>query len=197
MNFAILLSMQVKRLKEISKISLGYSFRVKIEHKNNGNMLVVSAKDIKDNFIISNSDHLTKISHPIYEDRLVKKDDILLSNRGYFKAGVFSLEKNTIAASSVYILRIKKDVVLPEYLVIWINSKKGQNEINKNTTGTMIKTILKSELENIKIEIPIMEKQEKIIELNKIKIELKDKLKKKEQIFENIFQGTLSKTINK
>lgn len=160
-------------------------------------MLVVSAKDIKDNFIISNSDHLTKISHPIYEDRLVKKDDILLSNRGYFKAGVFSLEKNTIAASSVYILRIKKDVVLPEYLVIWINSKKGQNEINKNTTGTMIKTILKSELENIKIEIPIMEKQKKIIELNKIKIELKDKLKKKEQIFENIFQGTLSKTINK
>lgn len=197
MNFAILLSMQVKRLKEISKISLGYSFRVKIEHKNNGNMLVVSAKDIKDNFIISNSDHLTKISHPIYEDRLVKKDDILLSNRGYFKAGVFSLEKNTIAASSVYILRIKKDVVLPEYLVIWINSKKGQNEINKNTTGTMIKTILKSELENIKIEIPIMEKQKKIIELNKIKIELKNKLKEKEQIFENIFQGTLSKTINK
>lgn len=191
------MQIEIKKLKDIVSISLGYSFRGKIENDERGNISVVNAKDIKDNFIISNKIELIKINHPEYQDRLIREGDILLSNRGYFKASVFDLDKNTIGASSIYILKLKSDIILSEYLAIWINSRYGQNKINKNTTGSMIKTILRSDLENLKIDIPKLKEQEKIIELYKNKIELKKKLEEKEKIIENIFQGALSKIINK
>jgi len=60
-----------------------------------------------------------------------------------------------------------------------------------------IKTILKTNLENIEIDIPDLDNQQKIIELSRSKNILIDKIKQKEKILNNIFQGTLTKIINK
>lgn len=185
-----------KKLKDITTVQMGYTFRGAIKNNDDGNMFVISAKDVRNNFIITNKG-LKKIDHPINENRLLKEDDVILSNRMYFKASVVDIDENTIAASSIYVLRVDKKIILPEYLALWINSHKGQSVLDRNSTGMTIKTILKTNLENIEIDIPDLDNQQKIIELSRAKNILIDKIKQKEKILNNIFQGTLTKIINK
>ncbi len=186
--------MNEKKLKNIAKISLGHSFRQAIREDFDVDVFVVEARNIKEGFNLSTK-NLFKIKLTVGQDKILQKGDVLLSNRTYFKTSVFNESQKVIPASSVYILRANKEIIIPEFLAIWLNSKKGQNEILKNTTGSAVKTILKKDLENLKIEIPKLEKQKIIVELFKNKIELKDKLEKKKKIIENIFQGALT-TIN-
>lgn len=54
---------------------------------------------------------------------------------------------------------------MPEYLVIYLNSNEGQKKIKERMTGSVIKTILRRDLENIKISIPNKEIQTVIINL--------------------------------
>jgi len=186
--------MQIKKLEEIARISSGHSFRRRIEYQENGRLLVVTGKDIGNTFYLQKKD-LTKIDKEVHQDKLIEQGDVLLSARGKFKAVVSSVKENLIAASSVYVLKIDKDVLLPEYLVLWLNSKIGQAEINKKVTGATIKILLKKDLENIKIEVPELIIQREIVEFYKTTQELKDKLKIKSEKVENIFEGALAKMI--
>jgi len=106
-----------KKLKDITTVQMGYTFRGAIKNNDDGNMFVISAKDVRNNFIITNKG-LKKIDHPINKNRLLKEDDVILSNRMYFKASVVDINENTIAASSIYVLRVDKKIILPEYLAL-------------------------------------------------------------------------------
>lgn len=186
-----------KKLKDISTLQMGYSFREAIKNNEDGSIFVISAKDVRNNFVITNKG-LKKIDTLLsIKTRLIKKDDVILSNRMYFSASIVKIDKKTIASSSVYILKPNKEIILPEYLALWINSQEGQSVLDRNSTGMTIKTILKTNLENIEIEIPDLNNQQKIIELNRTKNILIEKIKQKEKILNNIFQGTLTEIINK
>ena len=68
-----------------------------------------------------------------------------------------------MVVGNVYILRINKDLVFPEYVKCFLESEQGQEIINSLTSGSDTKYIT---VENIKnIEIPVYEK-EKQRELN-------------------------------
>ena len=186
--------MQVKRLKEIAKISLGYSFRGSIQEEKDGNMFVIQAKNVKDNFYIQNTDKLVKIKHPIYEDRLVKQNDIILSSRGYFNASVSKTSENMIASSSVYIIRsLNPNIILPEYLALYLNSKKGQFLLKRNQTGSMVKVILKTDLEGIDIIIPDIEKQKILIQSFNVLRDIEKLLSTKKELLEQNFNGLFTK----
>ncbi len=187
--------MKEQKLKNIAHISMGYSFRQKIEHQDDGNLWVITAKDIKDKFYLYSQD-LLKINHTLKNQQLIKKGDVLLSSRGKFKAATLMVEQKMIAASSVYVFKVDKQIILSEFLVIWLNSNLGQVQINKNTTGATVKTITKGELENIKIRVPSLEKQQLLVDLYETKEKLNNKLKIKAEKVENIFQGTLAEIIN-
>jgi len=188
--------MKVKKLKEIAEIKSGYSFRRRIEHQEDGYLFVVTGRDIGNNFYLE-KENLTKIDKEVHQDKLVQQGDILLSVRGKFKAVVSNVQGNLIAASSVYVLRVNRDVLLSEYLALWLNARVGQAEINKKVTGATIKIILKKDLENIKIKVPDLTTQREIVEFYKTTEELKNKLRAKSEKIENIFQGSLAQMINK
>lgn len=187
--------MKENKLGEITKIRSGYSFRRKIEQQEGGNIYVVTGGDIGDDFYLQ-EENLIKIIKEVGEDKLIQKGDVLLTVRGKFKAVVSNNQGSLIATSSVCSLRVNRDIVLPEYIALWLNSKVGQTEINRNVTGATIKIILKKDLENIKIKIPNLEIQHEIVEFYKNTKELKNKLKTKTEMVENIFQGALTEIIN-
>ncbi len=187
--------MRKELLKNISKITTGFQFRSKIEHQDNGAVAVVMAQDLKNNFYLTNTSVLTKIDYSAHTDKFIEKGDVLLSFRGYFIASVFQIQEKTMATASLYILKTDKNIILPEFLAIWLNSNQGQSQIEKNTTGSGIKTITKTALENVEIKIPSLEKQQLIIDLYKTKEELNNKLKTKVKKVDNIFQGTLTQVI--
>jgi restriction endonuclease S subunit len=185
--------MQTEKLKNIANVSLGYSFRGSVKNKKGGNMLVVQAKNAKDSLYIDSEDELIKVDHPVYEDRLVLLNDIILTSRGYFHASVSKIDSNMIASSSVYILRSKNtNILLPEYLALYLNSPQGQASINRNQTGSMIKVMLKPDLENIEIPIPNIEKQKTVIQLFKTINSMQNILLKKQTLLNQTFNGLLS-----
>ncbi|MCF7820284.1 MAG: restriction endonuclease subunit S [Candidatus Pacebacteria bacterium] len=186
-----------KNIKSISKIQSGYTFRTALKADKNGNITVLQAKDINDLYIDDNK--LIKINHQLSKSNaIIKKNDVLFSVRGKFKASVYSGNlNNLVASSSVYILRINDKNIIPEFLAIYLNSSTGQREIYKSLTGGAIKTILRKDLENISVSIPDVNKQKIIINLHKNNIALQNKLDFKKIIINNITEKAISKILIK
>ncbi len=186
-----------KKLKEVTKIIAGYTFRTALQTQKTGEAFVIQAKDISDKLFIEEQ-NLTRIDHQKYKTKaVIKENDVIISVRGKFQAGVYKGNlKNIIASSSVYILRLTNKDVNPEYLAIYLNSFVGQKEIRKSLTGGAIKTILRKDLENLNIVIPEIKKQKTIVDLYKNNISIQEKLKKKERIINNVIETAISKIIN-
>lgn len=188
--------MQNKLLKEISEIIAGYTFREALQHDPNGEIQVLLVKNINDDGSI-NHYGLTRINFSLPRaNAFAKKDDVLLSCRGIFRAGVLDKEaKNAIAASSLFILRIKNKNVLPKYLSIYLNSEAGQNSIQKNLTGSTIKTILRGALEYLSIPIPPLAIQKMIIEISDNWQKREKLLNRKIDLDKNIAEGTIKQLL--
>ncbi len=88
--------------------------------------------------------------------------DILLSKSCLPVKAAVSKER-CMVVGNVYILRINKDLVFPEYVKCFLENEQGQEIINSLTSGSNTKYITVEDIKNI--EIPVYEK-EKQRELN-------------------------------
>jgi restriction endonuclease S subunit len=188
---------QKYKIKDIAKIIIGYTFRTALNTQTDGAMSVVQAKDIADGFEIDES-KLSKISYQKYKtDAILQTNDVIVSARGNFRAGVFKGEmENAIASSSVYILRLKSDYIVPEFLSIYLNLPISQRRISKSLTGGAIKTILRKDLADLEISVPNLNDQEKIIKIYKNN-KKQQELLKQEKFFKNkITEGLINNILN-
>lgn len=190
--------MQIKSLKDISEIIAGYTFREALVNDSNGRVSVVLAKNINDDGTI-NYGELTQINLKLPRtNSFIINNDILLSSRGIFRAGVFIKNENkTIASSSLYILRLKNSEVLSKYLSIYFNSEIGQIAIKRNLTGSTIKTILKSSLENLLVPVPALQIQKMIIEIDDNWRKQEKLLNQKINLSKSITEATIKQLIIK
>jgi len=75
-------------------------------------------------------------------------------------------DKTIIVSSSLYIIRITSDLVLPEYVSLCLNSRKAQSQLLQSSTGAVINNLKIQSLKNIKLTIPDLEFQKKIVDLH-------------------------------
>jgi len=185
--------MSMENLKNIADIIAGYTFRMALEPQIDGLMTVIQSKDVLDNLYI-NKDNLTKINLQKYQSKaLVEENDVIISSRGSFRTNVIKSNiTNIIASSSVYILRLKDRNIIPEYLAIYLNSVDGQKKIRNKITGSVIKTILRKDLENLKIPLPDKNMQNKIINLYKNNQAQQKLLTKKKLLINEIVESSIS-----
>jgi len=186
-----------KSLKDIAEIIAGYSFRTALRSKDNASFFALQAKNILDNGMVD-EDNLDGIDFENYRSKaIVKRNDVVVSSRGSFRAGLIDLgDKNVIATSSAYILRLKNGSnIKPEYLTIYLNSSDGQKQLAESSTGVAIKSIKRSDLENIKIIVPNIEKQEKVIDIYNTNNKLKKALTNKINLINNISEVVINKLL--
>jgi restriction endonuclease S subunit len=185
-----------KDLKDIVEVIAGYSFRTALRGKEDASLFVLQAKNVLDGSIVDEN-NLDGIDFENYRSKaVVKKGDVVVSSRGSFRAGSIRLEaKDIIASSSVYILRLKKETVLPEYLAIYLNSNDGQKQLVESATGAAIKAIRKNDLENITITVPDIAAQEKIIRIYHTNKKLQKALVKKINLINNISEVAINKLL--
>ena len=185
------------KLSEITQIISGFSFRSAMKTVEQGTHFVVQAHDIYINnqtIDVHKLDIITFNSKS--KDPLLKDGDILLSARGTetngFKAAIyFGKEFTVVASSSLYILRLKDSRIIPEYLLYYINSSRGQKTLRNIMMGSTVKTISKKDLLELSIPIPPIEKQKIIVDTMTNMIRQKILLKKKIQLL-----NTLTYNIN-
>ncbi len=182
-----------KTLNQITEIITGYTFREAIHGEPNSALLVLQAKNLKDDMFIDDL-VLTKTNIVTSHTKaFAQTGDVAIGSRGVFRAGVIKSDKQILAASSVYLLRINdKSSVLPEYLATYLNSISGQRNLSQFLTSGTIRTLLRKDLENIRIPVPPFEKQKQIIGLDQNIREQTALLNRKITAQKNIVGGILN-----
>ena len=159
------------RLKNIAQVIHGYTFRGSIKPENNGNVLVFQAKDLIQSKPVTSIESLARIMLLTkgYAGYL-RKHDVLLVARGMksgaFRSTIFMSDvREVIPSSSVLVVRMTNEGVLPEYVSHYLNSDKGQSDLSEIVSGSYIGAILRKDLEDIEIPVPSMQKQKIIVNL--------------------------------
>lgn len=129
-------------------------------------------------------------SENIQEKHLLNDWDILFSAKGNRNfATVYKKEYwKSVASSTFFVIKITNKNIIPDYLAILLNESQKTGYFKNRFSGWTIQSIPKTVLENFKIDIPPIAKQEKIIKLyNLYKDELKiyEKIKEKKEILIN------------
>ena len=118
----------------------------------------------------------------------VKPKDLIISCSGTIGKVDLISEKDPIGiiSQALLILRANTDIVLPEYLFYFFKSDYGYNSIISRSMGSVQVNIAKREvIENIKINIPSLKEQEKIV---KILSNIDEKIKLNNQINDNLYE---------
>jgi restriction endonuclease S subunit len=190
-------------LHEISTIIAGYTFRGAIKPDTNGRVFVFQAKDLIQGRPVISTSILTKISHDIPgHTSYLKERDVLLIARGMksgsFRSTVFASDaKNVIASSSVHIIRATDPRILPEFISLYLNSKKGQEAISQIVTGSYIGAVPRKKLERLKIPLLPLDQQKIFIELDQNIREQQRISNKQNEIRQNIINATFKSLTTK
>lgn len=186
------------KISAITRFSLGYTFRGPVRESMDGDLLVIQAKNITTDVAFKNAEALTRITLDIVSDNIfVHRGDVLLTSRGAtvggFKATVFeaNTDKQVIASSSLYILRLTADVISPEYLAVYLNSDVGQRALQSIATGATVRSISRGELGLLEIPILGYEEQNAIVALYKNIKEQRALLEKKVKVQGQIINSVI------
>jgi restriction endonuclease S subunit len=164
---ALRMKNEMTRIGDVCDIRIGHTFRAAPSHAPDGRVLLIQPKDVSSDGILS-VDQLFRVD--IEASKRLRPSDVLLVNRGRFAAAVFSVDNgNTYVASSAFlILSVKEPIVLPEYIALFFNSRKGRRLIDRYVEKTTIPYIRAGNLKTMTIPIPPIEKQRIIIEFEDI-----------------------------
>jgi hypothetical protein len=152
------------KLKNLATIKQGYSLRESFVSSDAG-INIIQPKDLK---LMGELDlHNTSIIDlPSAEKHYLNEGDVLFLARGRYAAAVYrSNGKAHIVSSLLMRLSIINDLVLPNYVTAYLNSRQGQNELKKLSSGSTMPIITKSDLEDFDIPLIPLEVQQKIVKL--------------------------------
>lgn len=148
------------KIKEFCTVRMGYAFRRRLEHVPGGSVKVIQPRNISAGGILSFQDEEPWQSD-VSSSNPLQPGDVLLVNRGRFAATVFNLQDSGpwIVPSSVLILSIIDESVLPEYVTLFFNSANGQKLFRRHFERTTVPFISTNNLANMDIPVPPMAKQ--------------------------------------
>lgn len=115
---------------------------------------------------------------------LLRPWEILFSAKGTRNIAALYKEEYgpCVASSTFFVIKVKDNAILPEYLAILLNEAQKGSYFKNSFSWSTVPSIPKSILENFEINIPLIKKQKHIIhiyDLYKQQLKLYDKLLKK------------------
>ncbi len=156
------------KLAEIVEIRSGYQFREKVEHEPRGAVPVIQIKDVTGDFQLRTVD-LIRVSMDRTGSYLVSQGDVLFLARGHRLGAVVVNEPltGTIATGYFFILR-PSGRVRPGYLAWAINQREFQEQMRPFVRGSHIPLITKGDFQALRIEVPLLEIQDRIVILDEL-----------------------------
>lgn len=188
-----------KTLGEISTISTGFSFRGSIPQDPNGDTRVVQAANLLGNGSIVDESDLKRIKVIGRTNSvMVSKGDVLLVSRGTLSGGFKAAFINEtrfplIASSSLHIIRVNRDDVLPEFVCAYLNTPKGQQQLQRIASGSTIRTILTKNLSLLEMPVPPIEMQRTIVEFVRNVISQQKLLHQRDSLLNELVSSVVTK----
>lgn len=157
------------KLKNIASVQMGYSFRTRLEPDNAGNVAVIQMKDLTDDSV--DRQNITFIElNDLKEHHKVEQNDLVLRSRGQTNTAALvniNLGSSVVAAPLLRI-RIERDSILPAYLCWFINQPSSQAFIQSKATGTAMRMVGKSVIDDLEVVIPPVDIQKRIATLERL-----------------------------
>jgi len=172
---------------------MGHSFRSRLEHDLDGGVSVIQMKDLTDDNRLDVSDLAVVDLKNLKESHRVKAQDLAFRSRGQTnKAAIINRHfDEAVIAAPLLRIRVKIEGILPEYLCWFINQPVSQRFLQSRATGTAARMIGKTAVESLKVVIPSLEKQRKIIELERLAIAEQRLMKEIAEIKNQYVEGVL------
>jgi type I restriction enzyme M protein len=180
------------KLGEAAEIQTGYSFRSAVRDDGIGTM-IVQARDI--NGLIIESDHLPRVQQDFPKAKLLQKGDILLTSRGSFRAGVANFNVPAVASSSLFTLRLRGKLYLPEFLALYLNSGQAQSYMTQSAKGATIQSLSISDLAGLSIPVLPIERQKLLVGLQQNVETQTALLRSKLDVVNEIYIGAINKSL--
>lgn len=182
-------------LKDICDIKIGCVLgRAKADIQGINFYNVLTLKSVQDDEISKNDLDPFWAKSEIKDDFISKEGDVVVRLREPLKSIFIAKEYKDILIPSLFaIIRVKDEKrINPEYISLYLNSNEVKKQLFSKIQGSAINTVSLQNLSEVDIKIPNVEKQEQLINLNKLlqkERRLLDDLKKKRDIlFENLIR---------
>ena len=145
----------------------GHAFRGRIAEDPDGNAKVVQLRDVAVHSGIAWDALVTTQLDTKKPPRWLQRGDVLFAARGmrFTAVCVDELPAPSVCAPHFFHLRVNPEQALPEFIAWQINQTPFQNNLNRLAEGTESATIRMSEFKKMKLVLPSLEKQQKLIEL--------------------------------
>ncbi len=161
----------------------------------NSGIRALSAKNIKKGKVVGQND-IRYVNYELYKKWMkdeIKRGDILLTSEG--PLGEYMLwdsDEKIVLSQRLFGIRANKNIILAEYLYVYISTVFFQSELLSRASGTTVQGIKQTELLKTKIIVPAIDYQNKIakiiLDLDD-QIELNNKMNRTlEQIAQSIFK---------
>ena len=154
-------------IQNIADIRVGYQPKGRVEHNAAGTHRLIQIKDFHECGAID-YDSLSWIApDPDPHNYRVQDGDVLFSARGKYNTAyaLAGTPMQTVAGGNFFVLRLKENGILPEFLAWSLNQPVMQEEIRSRMMGSNIPYISKKAFETLEIEVPPLETQHEICEL--------------------------------
>ena len=183
----------IKKLEDIAKLKFGLHTETAAE----GNVKYLLAGHFNDSGQPANFSDSFLLADARNQRFLLQENDVILAGKGLrIFAWAYDVDFGACIPSSLfYLIRTDKDVILGKYLACLLNSEKMQHQLKLIGSGATITSIPKRELSELKIEIPSLKEQQKIIDAAELfdgEIELLQRILEEKQ---KLKRGVLNKLL--
>ena len=154
------------KLKDITSVQIGYSFRGRLESVTSGGAAVIQMKDLSGDIVDCSGLMRIEIDRP-GKHHLVRVGDLVFRSRGVTNTCAILLDDpgEAVVSAPLFRIRVTDRLVLPGYLNWYINQPPAQAFLATHIKGTAQKMISKDALENLEVFMPSQERQRTILEV--------------------------------
>ncbi len=158
-----------KRLGEIADIQAGYQFRGRVVPDPEGTP-VIQMKDFDPVRGIEMRDAVRTRIESVPPACIARPGDVLFLARGQRLAAamVGSDAAGAVVSGYFFILRAKKESIVPGYLAWYINQPAFQEQLRTVAKGTDTPLVAKGDIQNLIVELPPKKRQASIARLDEL-----------------------------
>ena len=159
------------RLHDICNVQIGYTVRHRIRRAQQDGVLTVQLRDVPPSGSVDPAS-LTRVQVEAVPERyLVGAGDVLFRSRGESNTA-YALDdrfrKPALAILPLFILRPKRDVVLPEFVAWAINQQRAQRHFDRFARGTNMRMIPRAVLTDLEVTVPGLDVQRRVVALDSL-----------------------------
>ncbi len=156
-------------LKEIAIMQSGIYMKTDSE----GEIGYLQVKDVNPESQLDYAQIATVMNTGISDKHWLKNGDLLFAAKGASNYCILykGTERSTVASSSFIIIRLITDDVLPEFLCCFLNTPSILGMLRNAAVGTGIQVIPQSVVGEIRLDIPSIEVQKLVVEMDQLRKE--------------------------